>query len=219
MYRSQSGLWLEPLCIVSSFYVALYFRCSSWQRLWSVGLQQKVRSSPSIWIVSPSKRRKCVVSCSECRTLFGVRTSRREIFSRKQAGACCRNLLLSLISLSWALCMRHGVLLHLRLLVRSSRICAPVGIGWCCGIALPRTLVSAGIMVAPIGVKQRQGQGWGYRTWLRRGALVRLLLVLLGQARSVLLPARGRGKSLLVRWSCHGGLKCQVPLLVPHGGL
>ena len=163
-----------------------------------------MRSSLSIWIVSPSKGRKCVVSCFVCRTLFGVRTSRRGISSRKQTLACCRNLLLSMIALRRALCMRHGVFLHLRLLVRSSQICAPVGIGWCGAVALPRTLVSAGVMVAPLGVRQRQGQGRVYRTSLRRGALstcllVRLILVLLRQAKFVLLPAGGREKSPVVR--------------------
>ena len=54
---------------------------------------------------------------------------------------------------------RHGVLSHLPLQARSLLICAPVGIGWCYVVALPRTVVSAGIMVAPLGVKQRQGLG------------------------------------------------------------
>ena len=36
-----------------------------------------VRSSASSWIESLSKRRKCVVPCFVCRTLFGARTSQR----------------------------------------------------------------------------------------------------------------------------------------------
>ena len=38
-----------------------------------------------------------------------------------------------------------------------SDLCA-CGIGWCCVVALPKTQMSAGIMVGPHGVKQRQGQ-------------------------------------------------------------
>ena len=65
-------------------------------------------------------------------------------------------------ALRQVLFMRHGVLSHLPLQARSMLIRAPVGIGWCYVVALPRTprtLVSAGIMVATLGVKQRQGQG------------------------------------------------------------
>ena len=121
-------------------------------------------------------------------------TSHRGIFSRKQACPCCLNLLLLLTALRQVLFMPHGVLLNLPLCARSLLICVPVGNGWCCVVALPRTQVSAGITVAPLGVRQRQDQ-----TSLRRGALstrrsLRLLLVLLGQAKSVLPPASGREK-------------------------
>ena len=75
------------------------FRCCLWRRLWSVGLQRMVRSSVSAWIVSPSEKRKCVVTCSVCRTLFGARTSHREISFQKPAWHCWLNLLLSLIAL------------------------------------------------------------------------------------------------------------------------
>ena len=87
---------------------------------------------------------------------------------------------------------------------------------------LRRCRVSAGIIVAPLGVRQRQGQEWEYQTSSRRGALstcqlLRLLLVLLGQAKSVLPPASGREKSIGVQWSCHGDLKSPVLQLVPRG--
>ena len=47
-------------------------------------------------------------------------------------------------------------------------------------------------MVAPLGVSQHEGQGWGHQTSLRRGALImcqllRLLLVLLGKQNPFLL--------------------------------
>ena len=195
------------------------FKCSSRRRLWCVGLQRKV-SLPSAWMVSPPRRRKCVVSCFVCRTLFGARTSYRGISFRKQAWPCCLNLLLSLIALRRVLFMPHGVLLNLRLRARSFVICVPVGTRWYCVVALPKTQVSAGIIVGPLGVKQRQGQGWGYQTSLRRGALskcrlLRLLLVLLGQAKSVLGPASGKERSPVVQWSCHEDLKSQVLQLVP----
>ena len=198
------------------------FRSSSWRRLRSVGLQRNVRSLPSVWIVSPSKRRKCVLSCFVCRTLFGARTSHRGNSSRKWACPCCLNLLLLLIALRQFLFLPHEVFLNLPLRARSLLICVPVGIGWCCFVALPRTQVSAGIMVAPLGVRQRQGQGWGYQTSLRRGALstcrsLRLLLVLLGQAKSVLPPASGRERSPVVQWNCQGNLKSQVLQLVHQG--
>ena len=80
-------------------------------------------------------------------------------FSRRQAGLCWLNLLLSLIALRQVLFMPHGQLLNLPPRAKSLVICAPIGIGWCCVVALLRTLVSAGIMVAPRGVKERQGQG------------------------------------------------------------
>ena len=99
------------------------------------------------------------MSCFVCMTLFGARTSHRGISCRKQACPCCLNLLLLLIALSQVLFMPHGVLLNLLLRARSILICEPVGIGWFCVVALPRTKVSAGIMVAPLGMRQRQGQG------------------------------------------------------------
>ena len=100
--------------------------------------------------------------------------------------------------------MGHEVLLHLPLQARSMLICAPVGIGWSYVVALPRIQVSASIMVAQLEVEQRQGQGRRYQTSLRRGVLstcqlLRLLLVLLGQAKSVLHPASGREQSPVVR--------------------
>ena len=102
-------------------------------------------------------------------------------------------------------------------------LCVCVGIGWCHVVAPPKTQVSAGLMVAPLEVRQRQGQGWGYQTSLRRGALstcrlLRLILVLLGQAKFVLPPVSGRERSPVVQWSCHGNLKSQVLQLVLQGG-
>ena len=181
-------------------------------------------SSQSTWIVSPLRQRKCMVSCFVCRTLFGARTSPREISFLRQAWLCSVNLLLWLIALRQFLCMLRGVLLRPLLQARWLLTCAPVGIGWFCVVVLPSLQVNAGTMEAPLGSKLRQCQGWEYRRWLRRGAsntcpLVHLFLALLGQAKIVLLPARGRGKSPVVRWSCHGGSRCQVPQLVPQGGL
>ena len=49
--------------------------------------------------------------------------------------------------------------------------------------------------------------------------LLRLLLVLLGQGKSVLPPASGREKSPRVRCSCHGDLKSGVLQLVHQGTL
>ena len=133
----------------------------------------------------------------------------------RQGWLCCLNLMLSLIAFHQVPCTRHGVLLRPLLQTKWLLTCAPVGIGWFCVVVLRRTRVSGGTLEAPLGLKQRQGQGWRYRTLLRRGPLKtcllnRLFLVLLGQAKFVLLPARGREKSPVVRWSCHGGLKCQV---------
>ena len=70
--------------------------------------------------------------------------------------------------------------------------------------------------------RQRPGQGWRYQTSLRRDALstcqtLGLLLVLLGQAKSVHPPASGREKSPGVNWRCHGDLKSRVLQLVPRG--
>ena len=157
-------MWLQPLWIVSSFNEFLFFRFSNWRGLRSVGLQRKVRSSTSSWIVSLSKRRKCAVSCFMCRTLFGARTSHREISFCKQAWPCCLSLLLLLIALRQVLFMPHGALWTLHLRSRSSLICVLVGIGWCCVVGLPKTQVSAGILVTPLGVRQRQGQGCEYQT-------------------------------------------------------
>ena len=215
---------LRPLWIVSSFYEVLCFRSFSWQRLWSVGHQRLVGSSVSGWIDAPSMKRKCVVSCFVCRIMVGARTSHKEIFFRNQAWRCCLNLLLLLIALRQVLFMPHGVLWSPRLRVRSLPICVPLRIGWCCAVALLKTPVSAGIMVALLGVRQHQGQGWEYQTSLRRGALstcqfLRLLLVLLGQAESVLLPTSGREKPPEVWWSRDGDFKCRVLQLVPGGDL
>ena len=53
----------------------------------------------------------------------------------------------------------HGVLWSPHLPAGSSLFCVTVGIGCCCVVAVLKTPVSAGIMVASLGVRQRQGQG------------------------------------------------------------
>ena len=107
---------------------------------------------------------------------------------------------------------------------RSSLICVLIGIGLHCVVAIPKTQVSVGTMVAALGVRQHQGQGWEYPTSLRRGApsmcqLLHLLLVLVGQSKFVLPPASGGEKSLGAPWSCLGSLKYSVPLLLPGSDL
>ena len=147
--------------------------------------------------------------------------TQRSFFSN-QAWRCYLNLLLSLIPLHQVLFIHRGVLWSPRLRARSSLIHVLVGIGWCYVVALLKTPVSTGIMLAPLGVRQRQGQGWEYRTSLMRGALstcqmLRLILFLLGQAKSVLIAASRREKSPEVQWSCHTDLKSRVLQLVPRG--
>ena len=63
------------------------------------------------------------------RTLFGSRTSHREVSSQSPAGQCCLNLLLSLIALSRVRFMPRGVLWSQHLQARSSMIYVPVEIG------------------------------------------------------------------------------------------
>ena len=111
---------------------------------------------------------------------------------------------------------------HVR--TRSSLICVPLGIGLFCVVALRKTPVSAGIMVAALGLKNHQGQGWKFQASLRRGALnmcqlQRLLLVLLGQAKFVLPPVNGRERSLGAQWSCRRYLKFRVLQLFPSSDL
>ena len=137
-----------------------------------MGLQLMVKSSSLASIVLPSKKKKCVVSWFVCRTLFGARTSHREVSSRKLASQCCLNLLLSLTALRQVQSMPLGVLWIQHVRARSSLICVPVGIGWCCVVALPKTQVSAGVTVAPLGVRQQKAAAnirrcWGGAHWVR----------------------------------------------------
>ena len=115
----------------------------------------------------------------------------------------------------------RGVLWSQHVRAKSSLICVLVGVGLCCAIVLPKTPVSVGIKVAPLGVRQHQGQGWESQTSLRRGAsktcqLLPLLLVLLGRAKSVPPPVSGREKSLSAQWSCRGDFNFPVLQLVPR---
>ena len=76
-----------------------------------------------------------------------------------------------------------------------------VGIGLSCAAALPRTVVSDGIMVAPLGAREHQGQGCEFQLSWKRGAsnkcqLLCLLLVLRGLAKFFLPPVSGK-KSFL----------------------
>ena len=53
----------------------------------------------------------------------------------------------------------RGVLSSQDVLATSSLICVFVGIGLCYVVPLPKTPVSAGIMVASLGATQHQGHG------------------------------------------------------------
>ena len=83
----------------------------------------------------------------------------------------CLSLLLFRIALLQVRSMPHGVLRSQHVQAKSSLICVLVEIGLCCPVALPKTPVSAGIMVAALGVRQHQSQGWEFHMSLRRGAL------------------------------------------------
>ena len=147
------------------------FKCSSWWLLWSVDLELKTKNSLSASIVPPLKERKFVVSCSVCRSLFGDRTSHREVSSQSPAWQRCLSLLLSLKALHQVWSMPRGVLWSQHVRTKSSLICLLAGIKFCCVVKLRKKAVRAGIIVAPLGAKQYQDQGWEIVTSLRRGAL------------------------------------------------
>ena len=185
---AQAGLrarrQLYKLCIVSNqaccfdphelFHPSMRFCCfrsSSWRILWSAGLQLMTKNSILASIVLPSMKRKCVVPCSVCRIFFGAFTSHREVSSQNPAWQCCLSPLLSLIALYQVQSMTRGVLWSQHVRASSSLISVLVGIGLCCVVALRKTLVRVGTMVAHLGVRQHQGQGWEFQTSLRRGVL------------------------------------------------
>ena len=75
-----------------------------------------------------------------------------------------------------------------------------VGLGLSSAVALPRILVSDGIIVAPLRKKQHPGQGCEIQMSWNRGAssigqLRRLLLVLLGPGKFVITAASGKERS------------------------
>ena len=145
-------------------------RYSGWPHLWSVVLQPVAKNLLSALIISPSKKKKCVVSCSVCRVLFGARTSHREFSSQIPAWQSCLSLLLTRIVLHQIQSMPPGVLWSQHAQTKSPLICMFVGIGLCCAVALAKTLVSAGIKVAPLGTRQRQDREQKIQKLLRRGA-------------------------------------------------
>ena len=176
----------------------------------------------SVLIVSPSKKKKCVVSCSVCRILFGARTPQREFFSQSPAWQCCLSLLPSPIAVRVVPFMPRGVLWRQHVQAKLWLICVLVGIELSCPVALPKTPVSDAIMVTFLGARQHQGEGCEFQMSWKRSAsnmsqMFGMLLVLLGLAKIVLPLARGKEKSLEAPWSCRGNLRFLVLPLVPRG--